>query len=194
MPAGRTRATGSAVGPPLGSHQDAGEVIGLSQSISWQTLSTSTGFPYCTATRRSQHAEQNMAGDVDRRLGTASRGLRGAGDNHCRTNLRAFADVAGATAFVDADGQFCHRGRLAGRRQAHTRKGNGGECIRHRARSSAHALCAAQWRRAGRRDRCPAETRRYQGHQGLDYENGDGPRRRRYDKPEPHHPAARRRW
>ena len=77
-----------------------------------------------------------------------------------RTDLRAFADLAGSTAFMDTDRQ-CRRGdRLARRRQADAREGDGGECICHRARPSAHALCAAQWRRAGRRDQRPAETGR----------------------------------
>ena len=43
-------------------------------------------------------------------------------------------------------------------------------CVRGRSRASALALCAAEWRRARRRNRCAAETRRSQGHQGLGHE------------------------
>ena len=61
----------------------------------------------------------------------------------------------------------------------------------HRARSSAHGLCAAERRRAGRREQRAAEAGRRQGHQGFYLQAGAELGGRRGSERQPHHAVAR---
>ena len=123
---------------------------------------------------------------------SACRLQRPAGHRHRRAELRAFADPAGAAKFLDADGQCRHRDRLAGRRQADRRQRHGGQCLRHRARSSAHVMScpmATCWCETN----APPKPTTTQGHcrGSRDHENDHGPRRSARGKRRTHHAAAR---
>ena len=69
-----------------------------------------------------------------------------------------------------------------------------GQRLRLRARSSALALCAAQRRRAGRRNQRSGAAGRHTRHQGLRLQDGAEARGLRRAERQPHHAAARRRW
>ena len=95
---------------------------------------------------------------------------------------------------MDPDGRYRLGQPLAGRRQADRRQWHDGQRLRHRARSSAHGLCAAERRRAGRREQRAAEAGRRQGHQGLYLQAGAELGGRRGSERQPHHAVARCRW
>ena len=63
--------------------------------------------------------------------------------------------------------------------------------LRDRARASAHGLCAAERRRAGRREQRAAEAGRRQGHQGFYLQAGAEMGGRRGAERQPHHAVAR---
>ena len=142
--------------------------------ISWRAPRTSAGFPYCTGHMQGASMRNNiLLAIVDRSAGASARRLQRASTPVAAEQTFGPSPTLPAPAtFLDTDRRYRHRHRLARRRQAHRRRRNGRQCVRHRARPSAHALCLAQWRCAGGRDQCAAEARRWQGHQGLDHENG----------------------
>ena len=92
---------------------------------------------------------------------------------------------------MDPDGRYRLRQPLARRRQADRRQRHDGQRLRDRARSSAHGLCAAERRRAGRREQRAAEAGRRQGHQGFYLQAGAEMGGRRGAERQPHHAVAR---
>ncbi len=90
----------------------------------------------------------------------------------------------------DPDRQHRARERLAGGRQADRGQRACGQRLRHRARSSALALCPAQRRRAGRGDQRAAAAGGCKGHQGLRLQAGAEAGRRRRAERQPHHAAC----
>src|SRR4029453_18558848 len=74
------------------------------------------------------------------------------------------------TKTVIPGGENRPRRRLAPWAQADFRGGHDGSGVCHGTRASTLALCAAQWRRVGSRERCPAQTRGGGRHQVLVHE------------------------
>ena len=138
-------------------------------------------FSVLYATGRSKHAQQILLAIW---IGALALPLAACNDPqetvYGRADLRAFAHLARAAKIVDADRQCRHRDRLAGRRQAHAAKGMAVNAFATGLDHPRTLYVLPNGDVLVAETNAPPKPDDSQGHQGLDHQNGDGPRRRRH--------------